>query len=421
MATPDLTRLLEAAHRTLLCERDDRQLLRQFLTNRDEAAFAALVRRYGRLVLTVCRRVLRHAQDAEDAFQATFLVLARKAAVVDPQALPTWLYAVARRTAAQARARRRNREYQVETAPHPTVLPAEPQDWRPVLDEEVSRLSDRYRMAVILCDLQGLSRREAARRLGVPEGTISSRLAAAHKLLGQRLSRRGVALSAAAITGAFAEATAYVQIPMSLAGSTGAAATLVATGQFAKVGPPVVALTKGVLHTMFLAKMKVALGAVLVLAMFGVGSLLIYGGSSPASAQATVERGKAPTVEALQEEIALLRLNLLVVLEKVHAQESEIAALRKVRYAEGGERWFLDRIQEAEIAALRKGPSIEEKVVRMWSSIPEKVVPEPSPTEQVEAALKALKAAKTPEEKHKATEALQKAVKALTEPTKEAK
>src|SRR5262249_39288293 len=122
----------------------DAQLLARFLTHRDEAAFAALVRRHGPMVLGVCRRVLRHAHDAEDAFQAAFLVLARKAgSVLKREALASWLYMVAYRTAQRALAcgrRRRARERQVDSMPHPQVQPQETQDWRPLLDQELSLL-----------------------------------------------------------------------------------------------------------------------------------------------------------------------------------------------------------------------------------------------------------------------------------------
>ena len=128
--------------------------------------------RHGPLVLGVCRRVLRDAHGAEDAFQATFLVLVRRAASVVPrEAVGNWLYGVAYRTALEARraaARRRARERQVHDMPHPTARPQEiGRELRPLLDEELSRLPDKYRSAVVLCDLEGRTRKEAARQLGV--------------------------------------------------------------------------------------------------------------------------------------------------------------------------------------------------------------------------------------------------------------
>ena len=175
----------------------DAQLLARFVADRDQRAFAALVRRHGPLVLGVCRRLLRHQQDAEDCFQAAFLVLARRAGSVRQRAsLASWLYGVAYRVArdaASAIARRRSRERQVERMPHPEVPPQEPQDWRPLLDQELMALPEKFRAAVVLCDLEGRTRKEAACVLKIPEGTLSSRLAAGRRLLAQRLTRRGLA------------------------------------------------------------------------------------------------------------------------------------------------------------------------------------------------------------------------------------
>src|SRR5207244_3033628 len=140
---------------------------------RDEAAFEALVRRHGPMVLGVCLRVLRRHADAEDAFQATFLVLARKAASVVPrEMLPNWLYGVAQQTAVRARAaaaRRRAREKQVTHTPEPAAKPPAPwDDLEPLLDEELSKLPDKYRVPVVLCDLEGKTRKQAAGQLGWP-------------------------------------------------------------------------------------------------------------------------------------------------------------------------------------------------------------------------------------------------------------
>src|SRR5262249_49477835 len=147
-----------------------------FVTRRDEAAFEVLVRRHGPMVLGVCRRLLRHPQDAEDAFQVTFLVLARKAkAIGQPDLLGNWLYGTAYRAALEVKAaRQRAKERQVSPMPEP-VMVEEADVWRelrPILDQELNRLPDRYRVAVVLCDLEGGTRREVAGRLGIPEGTL---------------------------------------------------------------------------------------------------------------------------------------------------------------------------------------------------------------------------------------------------------
>jgi RNA polymerase sigma factor (sigma-70 family) len=249
----------------------DAQLLTRFVADRDEGAFAALVRRHGPMVLGVCRRVLRHEQDAEDAFQATFLTLARKAPSLRQRAaVAGWLYEVAHRTAVEAgraRARRRGRERQVGDMPHPEVQPTEPQDWRPLLDRELAALPEKYRGAVVLCDLEGLSRREAARQLGWPEGTLSSRLATGRRVLAGRLSRGGVALSGGALAAALSEAAASARVPEALVCSTAQAAAgnlaasptapspealVCSTAQ--AVDPSDPALMEGVVRAMFPAK-----------------------------------------------------------------------------------------------------------------------------------------------------------------------
>jgi RNA polymerase sigma factor (sigma-70 family) len=151
----------------------DADLLDRFLAGRDAEAFAHLVRRHGPMVFAVCLRVLRHRQDAEDAFQATFLVLARKAGSVRPRSLlANWLHGVAHRTALEARrasAVRRQREHAAAAARAPAAAPEVPDpDVREVLDRELAALPEVYRAAVVACDLEGLGRREAARRLGFP-------------------------------------------------------------------------------------------------------------------------------------------------------------------------------------------------------------------------------------------------------------
>ena len=160
----------------------DSQLLECYVLQREEAAFAALVHRHGPMVWGVCHRLLHHHQDTEDAFQATFLVLVRKASTLaSRELLANWLYGVAYRTACKARGmifKRRLRERQVTQMPEPKGL--QNQTWpdlEPLLDEELSRLPDKYRIPIILCDLEGKTRKEAARHVGCPEGTLAARLA----------------------------------------------------------------------------------------------------------------------------------------------------------------------------------------------------------------------------------------------------
>jgi RNA polymerase sigma factor (sigma-70 family) len=176
-------------------ELTDCQLLERFAQRQDAAAFATLIQRHGPMVLGVCRRVLSHAQEAEDAFQMTFLVLVRRAgSIQQPERLGNWLYGVAYRTAHKARARlarRRHHERQVEP-----MSPSDPhadlhwQELRSVLDDELQQLPAKYRTPLVLCYLEGLTNEEAARRLGWPTGSMSYRLARGRKLLGDRLRQR---------------------------------------------------------------------------------------------------------------------------------------------------------------------------------------------------------------------------------------
>src|SRR5262245_5175314 len=248
----------------------DGRLLGRFVQTRDEAAFRELVRRLGPMVLGVCRRIAGDHHSTEDAFQATFLVLARRAADVVPrEAVRGWLHGVAVRTAQKARAmsaRRRARELPVPAVPdRPANEPdaADPDALR-VLDEEVGRLPDHLRAAVALCELEGVSRRDAAARLGVPEGTLSSRLAKARAVLAGRLRGRGVALTAAGLCAALGR-SASAAVPPPLLDRTAAISTSPGS-----VPPSVAALTNGVFRTMFLHKLKLSATTGLALALAGM-------------------------------------------------------------------------------------------------------------------------------------------------------
>ena len=213
------------------------------------------------MVLAVCRRVLQHDDDAEDAFQATFLVLARKAASIARRELVgNWLYGVAYRAALETKAARRRREVQVCAMPESGVVDESAvwNDLRPVLDQELSRLPEKYRLPVVLCDLEGRTRREVARQLGLPEGTLSGRLTTARRKLAKRLAQRGLALSAGGLAMVLSQKAASAGLPTSLAMSTTKAATAVAAGSGAVsvVSAKVAALTEGVLTTMLLSKLK---------------------------------------------------------------------------------------------------------------------------------------------------------------------
>src|SRR5262245_58024251 len=219
-----LQHLRQLLHAEVTADLTDTQLLQRFAAEHDEAAFAALLARHGPTILQLCRRILHHTHDAEDAFQATFLVLARLAGSIrKPEAVGSWLYGVAHRIAvkaSQAAARRRKRERQVsDMRGGDLAADVALRDLQIVLDEEVNRLPEQYRAPFVRCCLEGKSRTEVARELGWREGTLASRLDRARHLLRQRLTRRGVTLSAAlaAVTLTAVEATA---VPSPLVATT---------------------------------------------------------------------------------------------------------------------------------------------------------------------------------------------------------
>lgn len=251
----------------------DRQLLDRFVAVHDEAAFESLVQRHGPMVLGVCRRLLGDEHDADDAFQATFLVMVRKAGSIPWQdAVGGWLYQVAYRIALKARgvaARRRATEKQgLAMTPADLRTPADGDsaELHGVLDEELNRLPAKYRSPLVLCYLQGKSHEEAAHELGWPRGSMAKRLTRGQELLRQRLSSRGLALSAAMLAALTESASA------ALVDSTLKAAMLFAAGEAAAgASTPATALAEGVLRSMFLSKLKVAAAMAVLIGMLGIG------------------------------------------------------------------------------------------------------------------------------------------------------
>jgi RNA polymerase sigma factor (sigma-70 family) len=256
----------------------DAELLDCFIKDRDDAAFAALMRRHAAMVWGVCSRVLGGHQDTEDAFQATFLVLVRRAAAIVPREMvANWLYGVAHLTSLKARAtgaRRRTKERQVTRMPEPSVSPNLWDDLQPLLDQELARLPAKFRSAVVLCDLEGKTRKEAARQLKLPEGTVASRLATARTMLAKRLSQRGLMLSGGALAVVLSQNVGSAGAPTAVVSATIEAASLFAAGSAAATGAipvKVAALTEGVLKTMQAIKFKIASAAIIALFIAGGG------------------------------------------------------------------------------------------------------------------------------------------------------
>jgi RNA polymerase sigma factor (sigma-70 family) len=280
----------------------DAQLLKRFADHRDETAFEALVKRFGPMVLGVCRRVLHDPNDAEDAFQATFLVLVRKAgAIAKPDLLGNWLYGVANRVAVKARAnsaRRSAHERQAASMPKAESTPETAnRELRAVLDEEISRLPEKYRAPLVLCYLEGKTNEQAARQLGCPAGSMSWRLARGRELLRQRLSRRQLAFTPMMFPPLLAHHTAQAAVPSTLLHST------VHTGvAFAKAGAAAAATTSATVNqlvqetlralTLAQAKRIAGLSASVFLAF-----LLLYSG---AYAISLLFGGDGPPMPALK-------------------------------------------------------------------------------------------------------------------------
>jgi RNA polymerase sigma factor (sigma-70 family) len=272
-------------------EQTDGQLLESFVSQHDQAAFEALLWRHGPMVLGTCRRITRGSQDAEDAFQATFLVLCRKAGSISRyESIGSWLHKVAFRIALkvkadavrQAAANSPNLEAPAPDT-HPELLW---KDQRPMLDEELGHLPEKYRLPLVLHYLEGKTVAEVARELRWPSGTVLGRLARARDRLRTRLVRRGITLSAGALAPLLTQSAEAGPLPMLLATSTLKLAALSLLGQAAlpgSIAPKAAILAKGMVQAMLLTKLKIT--AVILLT-----TTLIAAGGGALLQQAIAER-----------------------------------------------------------------------------------------------------------------------------------
>ncbi len=311
----------------------DRQLLERFVTGRNasaEAAFEALVQRHGPMVLRVCHNVLGDATDAQDAFQATFLVLVRRSGSIRRlESLGSWLFGVACRVAARARveaARRRAAERRGALRVVQAVDASEAGDhdraeFGPVIQEEVRRLPEKYRAVVALCYWQGLTQEQAATQLGCPLGTVRSRLARARGQLHKRLTRRGLAPVAGVLSAAFdsrsAEAARLALVPNSLINSTvKASAQLIAGRAMTDVASTSVAvLTRNVLRSMLMMKLKTAVAVLVLIGLGAYGASLAAPQSDPGKRPDGARRGVRLSAEKSKSKAqpALVTLDSYVV------------------------------------------------------------------------------------------------------------
>jgi HlyD family secretion protein len=255
----------------------DAELLARWVASRDEAAFELLLHRHASLVLGVCRRMLNDPQDVEDAFQATFLLLLRKAAAVRKgESLGSWLYKVAYRVALRARGERVRPTTSSEALEAVCARPEEDLLWRdlrPVLDEEVRSLPEKYRTAFILCHLQGKTNQEAADTLGCPLGTVLSRLAWARERLRDRLTRRGLAVSSVVLLTVLSRNACPAAVPPALLQAT--FGTLTQPAAAGAVSAKAFVLAEGVRKAMFLTKLKVTTAVAALACLLGLGTVAV--------------------------------------------------------------------------------------------------------------------------------------------------
>jgi membrane fusion protein (multidrug efflux system) len=322
----------------------DGQLLERFTTGRGEPrelAFAALVERHGPYVLRVCRAVLRDENAAEDAFQATFLALARKAGSLWAQdSLAPWLHQAAYRAALHDRSAaltRRAHERAAAALRSPSVAPAYPghdADVEQIIHEEIGRLPGRFRVAVVLCDLEGRTHEQAARHIGCAIGTVKSRLDRGRKRLRGRLVRRGVA-PAAALAAAFAGSTAQAAVPTALAEST-----VIYAANATAVPASIAAITEGVLRSMVVRKVKLIVTAGLIAGALAAGVVALAQSGNDKPAQGTGKAEQAPRVVVTSPKVMDVTLTQQYVCQihshrHIRLRALEKGFLREIRVKDG--------------------------------------------------------------------------------------
>lgn len=314
MATKAISGVIQQIHQTALRQESadlaDGELLEWYVSRHDSAAFEVLVRRHGPTVMGVGRRILRNDADAADAFQATFLVLVRKAASIRPRGMVShWLYGVARNTAMKAKAMNHTRRVKEQEAGAMRIADGAEDAWQQDyarVDEEMGRLPDKYRAPIVLCDLEGKTIREAARHLNWPQGTLATRLAQGRRMLARRLSKHGLALLGGVVATPVSHCAASASVPVPLISTASQAASLFGAGKAATsdvVSATVIALTEGVLKTMLRSKLKVLVTALIVfVALAGSAGFLIQPAEAQKPSPAAVPEPEKPAKTGHQDE-----------------------------------------------------------------------------------------------------------------------
>jgi RNA polymerase sigma factor (sigma-70 family) len=283
MATAALTGVLQhlrtMVHAKAYEETSDRRLLEVFFQEREEAAFITVLKRHGPMVFQVCRRVLGNPQDAEDVFQATFLLLARKAGTIrKPESLASWLHGVAHRLALQANAQAARRlAYErraVQIRGPSSDREQTCQELQETLDEALRQVPEKYRVPLLLRYLEGKTQEEVARQLGCPLGTVRSRLARGRKRLKEVLERQGVRLTASAVAAALAASHASAAVPALLILATARAAVAYVAGKAAAalISARAAALLEGGVKAILVGKLKTATVVLLAVGTLSLGA-----------------------------------------------------------------------------------------------------------------------------------------------------
>jgi RNA polymerase sigma factor (sigma-70 family) len=382
MASPPLDAILTRLQQTLKPRDDsdaaDADLLGRFVARRDEEAFESLVWRHGPMVLAVCRRILRDASAAEDAFQAAFLILVRHACAIRKRpSLPSWLHGVAFRVALKARAqiarRRRHEGGTMASDPLAAIDPTHDVDWnelRPVLDAELDRLPHKYRLPFVLCHLEGKTQQETARLLGWRLGTVATRILRGRALLQSRLARRGLAPSVIALAAALAQSLSPICAAPSpaLVGLTVRQAARIMVEGAAAVPPHIEHLVAGAVRmTTFTTMYKAMLVALVAVCLGGFGLAWRQGDNTSSAGPAAIAlepeppRRSAPAPEgpddAMKKEIKLLEGEWKVSTMEFGKTEVPAEMLTKYKFTFAGDKLTWDAPRGITVKAMKLYPS----------------------------------------------------------------
>jgi RNA polymerase sigma factor (sigma-70 family) len=397
-----LQQLRKLATIEAMSEVSDGQLLLRYLANREEAAFAALLHRHGAMVWRVCHRILRHRQNAEDVFQATFLTLARKAASIrKATSVASWLHGVSYHLARQLQAElARQRRGDARPAAKDPAETASANELQAVLDEELAQLAERYRTPLVLCYLEGLTRDEAAVQLGVSLSTFKRRLDRARRLLAARLTRRGLSLGVAFWTGGVLQDTFALAVPPTVTSSTCHAVMLLAAGQplTGIISPRVSALTDRMVQATMTTRLQRVAALLLAVVLLAAGAGLWAGHERPATespAPPEFTQDKTPARIQPKEDVAVLQdvaafvkrgdylVNQVARCGDCHTPRNSKGELDLSRHLQGAPTWFTPKTKfKRELAERapditatgRAGKWSEDKMVKFLSNA-EKVNP----------------------------------------------